>query len=221
MALFKRATREWTEADSALWYTSQALADICDRKVPSLRADTLFALREKEVAFASGQFALEAMRATGDGSYVHNSTIAFGTGAAGLAMTAGVLVGAAMGNASRRAQAMRDAQVCWRAESQGILTVTSQGFYLQTATSLLPWTWNAVDMMAVDSFNVVVLFGQSTGGAVTWRLQSVWSELVFVLWSLARHPNHPQLRDGSWLPPGWAPWAEAQGYALPAAASQQ
>ena len=50
-----------------------------------------------------------------------------------------------------------------------------------------------------------------------WAIASDWAELVFVLWALARHPRHPQLINGEWLPPGWLEHAEAFQHPAPVA----
>ncbi len=208
--------RAWTEADSALWHTARILATVEAGGTPAERVATLFPLRPGEQAFAVAPYQIDAMRAAGDGSYVHNSAWAFGTGTLGLALAAGTLAANASGNAARRAEAEANAQVVWRPDSTGALTVTNLGFYLVTATGTFWWDWGSIDLMQVVGFNAVVLQGRSERGPVTWRIFSMWSELVFVLWAAARHPEHPQLAGGRWLPEHWADWAARMGYPLPA-----
>jgi hypothetical protein len=50
----------------------------------------------------------------------------------------------------------------------------------------------------------VQISGEGANGPISWLLSSDWAELIFVSWALARHPRHPQLLSGGWLPPGWA-----------------
>ncbi|KGJ75147.1 hypothetical protein GY21_09905 [Cryobacterium roopkundense] len=180
--------------------------------MPEHRIDTLFPLANDEVALAAGNLFMDSFHAAGNGSYDRSSTFAWGTGVFGLALAAGTLAASAASNASRRNQAAADAQLAWRPLFGGTLFVTNGGFYIQTMQGLFPWSWEAIDLMQVVGFNMIILQAQSTSGPITWRLTSEWAELVFVLWALRRHPSHPQLRDGTWLPENWLPWATEQGY---------
>ncbi|MBD8467250.1 MULTISPECIES: hypothetical protein [Plantibacter] len=207
--------RAWTDADSALWHTCKFVSQVEARQLPDLQVDTLFALRSAEVAFARGPYSLDALRTAGNGSYSHNSTFIMGSGGLGLALGAGTLIGSAIGNSNRRAQATADAQLAWRHDSTGQLVVTNQGFYLDTGSNLFAWDWGSVDSMEIIAFNYVQLSGTSTNGPVTWRIASPWAELVFVLWAMGRHARHPQLVQRMWIPANWSDWARAQGYPNP------
>lgn len=208
----KAPAREWMPADSALWRTCHIVHDISERRVPEYRVPTLFPMAPNEISFTNGPIIIDEFRADGDGSYVHSTGFAFGTGVFGLALAAASIAGNASANASRRAQAQADAAVAWRPEFRGDVVVTSQGFYLLGPSGLLRWDWHSIDLMQVVSHSTVVLQGRSNRGPVVWRIFSDWAELVFVLWAMARHPQHPQLLDGTWLPAGWAEWSTAQGY---------
>ncbi|RJT89055.1 hypothetical protein D6T64_08040 [Cryobacterium melibiosiphilum] len=202
----------WLPADTALWTTCHIVFDTVNGHVPQHRIDTLFPLTDGEVAVTAGNLFVDSFHAAGDGSYNRSSTFVWGTGAFGLALAAGTLAASAAGNASRRNQAAADAQEAWRSLFGGTLFVTTGGFYIHTRQGLFRWRWEAVDLMQVVAFNVVIMQARSTEGPVTWRLTSEWAELVFALWALHRHPNHPQLRDGTWPPTNWLPWATEQGY---------
>lgn len=179
---------------------------------PEHRIDTLFPLLRGEIALAAGTLHVDGFHAVGDGSYEHSTAFVWGTGRFGLALAAGTLAASAIGNAARRTQAAADAQEAWRPLFSGSVFVSTEGFHIQTMQGLFHWDWEAVDLMQVVGFNVAVMQAQSTAGPVTWRLTSEWAELIFVLWALRRHPRHPQLRDGTWLPANWLPWATQQGY---------
>ncbi len=199
-------------ADSALWRTTHIVSDLQHSRVPEYRVDTLFPLGQNEIAMTSGAVFVDAYRSAGDGSYVHSSGMVFGTGGLGVAMIAGSLIGNAAANSQRRREAEAKAAAAWRPEFSGTIFVTNSGFIVQTTAGLFPWDWPSIDLMQVVDFNRVILQGRSSSGAITWRLASEWAELLFVLWALNRHPQHPQLRDGSWLPPGWIEWATHMGY---------
>ncbi|WP_146069486.1 hypothetical protein [Cryobacterium sp. Y11] len=204
--------RSWLPADTSLWTTCHIVSDTVQGRTPEHRIETLFPLAGGEIALAAGNLFVDSFYAAGNGSYERSSTFVWGAGPFGLALAAGTLAASAAGNASRRNQAAADAQQAWRPLFGGTLFVTSEGFYIQTMQGLYPWTWDSVDLMQVVGFNVVIMQARSTSGPVTWRLTSEWSELVFVLWALRRHPHHPQLRDGSWMPANWLDWATHQGY---------
>lgn len=215
--------RPWTDADSALWHTARLLAAVESGEGTGAVADqgirTLFPLEDGEVALAQGTYTLDSLRAIGDGSYQRTGSFAFGIGVIGLAVTAGTLAANASRNNSARAQAMADAQVAWRPDHAGMLTVTDRGFIIVTAAGTFRWDWGSVDLMQVVAFNTVVLQGRSDRGPVTWRIYSHWSELLFVLWARARHPGHPQLAGRAWLPERWEAWAAWVGHPLPAVPS--
>lgn len=205
-------SRAWLAADTALWQTCKIVTDIAERRLPDIRTPTLFPLRPNEIAFASGPFAIESFHAAGDGSYSSSSTVVAGTGMFGLALGAATMAGSALGNASRRSRAAADAELMWRPLIQGTVVVSNEGFYLLDATQKLDWDWASVDIMQVAGFTSLVIQGRSTTGPITWRLRSDWAELIFVLWAMNRHPQHPQFVDHSWIPQGWPEWAAAQGY---------
>jgi len=204
--------RVWLPADTALWTTCHIVFDTIQGRRPEYRVDTPFPLAGGEAALAAGSLVVDSFHAAGDGSYDRSSTFVWGTGLFGLALAAGTLAASAAGNASRRNRAAADAQHAWRPLFGGTIYVATGGFHVQTMRGLSPWTWESIDLMQVVGYNVVILQARSADGPITWRITSEWSELVFALWALRRHPGHPQLRDGSWLPANWLAWATAQGY---------
>ena len=106
---------------------------------------------------------------------------------------------------------MADAQVAFRWQFDSDLYVTNDGFILHNAQHLLTWTHHDVTAMQIIEPNRLIMQGQSDRGPLTWQLQCPYAELLFVLWALERHPDHPQLVDGSWLVPGWIDFARSQG----------
>lgn len=202
----------WLPADTALWTTCRIVADTLQNRPAEHRALTLFPLSAGEIALAAGELVADSFHAAGDGTYQRSSMFVVGTGLFGLALAAGTLAASAAENAARASQAAADAQPAWRRDFTGTITVTTDGFVIQTLQGLHRWGWDSIDLMQVVGFNCAILQGRAEGGPVTWRLISEWTELVFALWALRRHPSHPQLLDGSWLPANWLPWATAQGH---------
>ena len=96
----------WTDRDSALWHTCEIAVDLANGIIPRPRLEVVASFppqfgRDEEF-LASGPFELFDFHAPGDGTYMHSGSFFFATGAAGLAATAAVAVGRAIGNGSRR-----------------------------------------------------------------------------------------------------------------------
>lgn len=125
------------------------------------------------------------------------------------------MIGTLWGNSIARSRAEAAAQVTWRENLPGELIVTNLGFYLNENGHLYWWNWDSIDALQVIAFNVVEMSGQGEEYPVVWRISSHWAELIFVLWAMARHPQHPQLHGRQWVPPGWPEWAKWIGYPCP------
>ena len=76
-----------------------------------------------------------------------------------------------------------------------------RGFYLH-AERVLTWGWDDITTATMAKPGAVQIRGNSVHGPVAWALCSDWAELLFITWALTRHPRHPQLLNGQWLPPG-------------------
>ena len=208
--------KEWTDHDSALWYTWDILTKLHQGESQSLPLVAVpFAMQlggYDERILASHEYAMAEWSAVGDGSYLHNGGFLLATGGPGVALSAAVLGARAIGNAKRKRQAIADSQPRWVWNTRGCIHVSTHGFYLQTPNGLLPWSWPPIDMTQMVAPATVWIQGQSDRGRISWLIRSIWAELVFVLWALARNPHHPQLIDGSWLPPGWPAWAAEKAH---------
>lgn len=209
---------ELSQYEIALWHTvaiNQSLDyGLRDHVEPTPVAfRTQFARDERVVG--GGPFVLLDYSATGDGTYLRDGGFFFATGAAGLAITGLLAAGRAMGNARRRDAAAAAAVPRWRQIEQGVLYVSTAGFYLQTARALLPWSYAAVDAMWLVGPGALNFQGNSDAGRISWVLASDWAELTFTLWARLMHPQHPQFTGRSWLPAGWIERARASRFGLP------
>ncbi|WIX82014.1 hypothetical protein QRX50_15230 [Amycolatopsis carbonis] len=126
----------------------------------------------------------------------------FGTGALGVGLVAGSLVGGAVAKSRARTAAAAAAVPRWVPVEQGTLYPSAHGFYLHTPR-VLAWNWPAITGATMVGPGMVHITGESKSGPISWLVQSDWAELVFVTWAFAVHPRHPQLVTGQWLPPGW------------------
>ncbi|MGB7799086.1 MAG: hypothetical protein WBL53_22940 [Pseudonocardiaceae bacterium] len=81
------------------------------------------------------------------------------------------------------------------------LYLSHRGFYLHT-DRVLTWGWDDITTATMAKPGAVQIRGNSVHGPVAWALCSDWAELLFITWALTRHPRHPQLLNGQWLPPG-------------------
>jgi len=105
----------------------------------------------------------------------------------------------------------------WQVRRRGSVTVSEEGLYLLDRQALTVWDWPMIHAAEVVGFNQLSLTVVHPEGPVAWWLmQSPYAELAFVLWAAAVHPEHRQLAENRWLPPGWPAWVTAQGRQLPA-----
>lgn len=214
-----------TAHDSAIWRTLW-INDLIDagqfHTVPP--SPTSFApyLGQGERVVAAGPYTLYDFVAGGDGSYVHKSggggiflSNNPGLMVAGAAFMAANAAGRAIGNASRKRDAEMRAQQQWRQVGGGILHVSQYGFYMHDMNGLHAWSWSPIRAAELVGPGKMVFAGNSDRGAVQWIVESDWAELIFTFWSRIQHPDHPQFRGGTWVPPGWVQRVEASAYDLP------
>lgn len=207
-----------SQHDAAIWrtFTINDLID-CGRfhEVPDVPTTFPGSLAEDEKIVATGPFVLHEFVSLGNGSYTHDSGFFFASGPYGTALTAGVAIGRAVGNNSRRRAAADAATPRWCPVDDGLIHVSDSGFYLQSRRGLLPWGWPAVTSAQLIGPGQLWMSGNSTQGPVQWIVDSDWAELVLTLWARVQHPRHPQFEQGTWVPEGWAARIAAGGYALP------
>lgn len=202
----------WTWFDDTLLYSCHVVAALRAGRPEAITVTiaTAFAptLGDEERLLAHGDFILSECIAPGDGTYTHDSGFFFATGGAGLALT-GVVAGArALGNASRRRQAQQAAIPRWMQVDRGSIFVGTHGFYLQSGLGHRAWGWSGITMADMVGPDQVYIVGETNQGhQVNWVIASPWAPLLFALWCLARHQQHPRFRSNAWLPPGW--WERA------------
>ncbi|MGH3526281.1 MAG: hypothetical protein ACRDQV_14160 [Pseudonocardiaceae bacterium] len=202
----------WTTRDEVLSYTTTLAAELgAGGPVGSaweVTAPFPPTLGEELPLWGSGAFTLHEWRAPGDGSWQPNQTIAFGTGAVGAGLMIGSLLGGVIGNSRARRAAEAAAIPRWMQTDGGGLYLSHRGFYLHT-DRVVAWDWASVTSATMAKPGAVQISGTSEYGPISWALCSDWAELLFITWALTRHPRHPQLIGGQWLPPGWLDHAHA------------
>ncbi|MBV9487206.1 MAG: hypothetical protein JO246_14245 [Frankiaceae bacterium] len=204
----------WTDHDGAIWHTFDIAAAVLGgsvRERPELSSPFPPQAGAAEKMLVSGTFQLLAYGAPGDGTYRHQGGFILAGGVAGLALTAASVVGRQAGNARRRNAAVAAATPRWMPVDSGNLWVSTHGFYMHTAQGLFAWTWPQINTAQMVGPGDVHIQGDSTTGPISWIIRGNWSELLFVLWALAHHSQHPQLISGGWLPPGWLDHCAAHG----------
>jgi hypothetical protein len=211
----QRQSSAWSRHDAAVLVTVEIVAALVagDRgRLRPVAADFPVHLSPDEALLAVGGVDVLSFRSAGDGTYAHQRPVVFTVGRPG---TAAALTGAAVsaaGNRVRRRRAAADMQARWLLDDRGWIWVSSAGFYLRTPSGLFPWPWGAVRAVSLLEPGAVRLDGTGESSSVSWVLRTDWAELVLLLWTLARHPSHPQLQDGSWMPAGWLDRARAHGH---------
>jgi hypothetical protein len=208
----RAAEPAWTTRDEVLRYTCMLAGELAAGG-PMVSAGEVAApfpptLGEQGPLWGSGSFTLHEWRAPGDGSWQPTRTVAFGTGGLGAGLMIGSLLGGVIANSRARRAAEAAAIPRWMPIARGGLYLGHRGFYLHT-DRVLAWDWASVTAASMTEPAAVHLSGSSEYGPVSWLLCSDWAELLFVTWALTRHPRHPQLGDGQWLPPGWLDHAHA------------
>lgn len=209
----RKAKRAWDPHDDVLLYTCGVLDTIRSQRWEALADLTTHFPRkiEGERILLDRAYHFYTWGSPGDGSYLHDSSTFLATGRGAVPLMLGHAVGRAVGNSGRRAAAAAAAVPRWMVTETGHLFVSTHGFYLQSPNGLLHWTWDSIDGASVPAPGMFEMQGQSASGPVNWRLGTHAAELLFVLWSLVRHPEHPQFVSQTWLPAGWANWAAQQG----------
>ncbi len=212
----QRQVAAWTDHDDAILTTLRIVRSLLagDRSaIKNVVADFPAQIAAHERLLVTGPIDVLGFRAQGQGTYLHQGPpLVVGRETAASAVTAAVIVA---GNRKRRRKAILDAQPRWVLDAQGAIWVSTAGFYLRTPSGLYPWSWDAVRAARLVEPGAVRVDGDGSASAVSWVLRTEWAELLLLLWTLARHPAHPQLRDGSWLPSGWRARAEQLGYLDP------
>jgi hypothetical protein len=176
--------------------------------IPEILSSFPPSLGPDERLWASGPYIACEFRPLGDGTWQTSNTFVAGTGTLGLSLAVGSLVAGAVSRSKARDRAAADAVARWVPAHQGQLFVSGYGFYFHTP-QVFSWRWSDIDEATVTAAGETRISGHSTRGPTMWAIASDWAELVFVLWALARHPRHPQLVNGEWLPPGWLEHARA------------
>ncbi|MFG2775266.1 hypothetical protein [Streptomyces sp. NPDC048350] len=128
----------------------------------------------------------------------------------------GSQLGAALGNASRRREAARNAQPRWVPDGAGEVTVALKGAYFVHATNpnrsaYLYWSGlSQIDLVAPDVFQTHYI--SVANHPITLRLHTPWASLIFAMAAYNSFPNHPRLLTGGWLPPSFEERCAALGH---------
>ncbi len=209
----------WTSRDEILLYSCRIADTIRSggdvSVIPEVLAPFPPPLSPLERLWAAGPFTLLDFRTLGDGSWQTNSFLVGGTGKVGMGLLAGSLIGNAAARSRARSAAAADAVPRWVPIDQGMVFASQFGFHMHTP-SVLSWSWESVTGANMVAPGAMQFSGESRNGPVSLMLQSDWAELIFITWAMARHPRHPQLVSGGWLPPGWVGHAATHRQSVPA-----
>lgn len=198
----------WTQLDEYLWHTCDILADLVEGRLEERPpVATMARLDPDERALAVGPAELWVWRAVGDGSYVHNNVVAFGSPG----MVLSTMIGSAIGNAARARAAAEAARPRWVPDSAGEVTLTTRKIFFGNFRSPLVIGWDgmdAIDLVAPDIFQCTLW---SNGQHWPVRFRTPWASLVFVLTAMTSFPAHPRLLGAGWLPPDFEQRCAAVG----------
>ncbi|MFE2852741.1 hypothetical protein ACFXJO_16625 [Streptomyces lavendulae] len=192
----------WSWLDEYLWVTCEIVADLAEGRLdrrPLIA--TVARLEPRERALAVGPASRWTWRAFGDGSYTHQSVVAFGSPA----FVLGSMAGSALGNSARRRAAAAAAVPRWVEDGHGEITVTTRKVYFGCPGSALDLEWgglDTIDLVAPEVFQTSFR-NPYTGLHWTVQLHTPFASLLFVLAAVTAFPAHPRLLEGGWLPPGF------------------
>ena len=197
----------WTPRDQMLLRTAQVIHAYLHGEFDQIRPMPVdFAVAGSypdHRIIAAAPYSRYAFKARGDGTSVHDGGFFFATGGLGLAMTAGVAIGRAVGNARRRARTEHLSTSAWHPLDRGSIYVNQFGFYLRTPTSLDGWGWGDILECQMLEPGRLALLGVSAAGQRNYIVDSHLAELLFASWAIARQPQHWQFLQRVWLLPEW------------------
>ncbi|MFC9293952.1 hypothetical protein ACFTWH_36320 [Streptomyces sp. NPDC057011] len=192
----------WSWLDEYLWASCDIIADLAEGRLEQRPlVATIARLEPRERALAVGPAQRLTWRAVGNGSYTHQSVVAFGRPA----FVLGSMAGAALGNAARRRAAAQDAQPRWVVDGTGEITVTTRKVYFGHPRAPLDLAWgglDTIDLVAPEVFQTSFC-NSHNGRQTTVQLYSPWASLLFVLAAVTAFPAHPRLLGRGWLPPNF------------------
>lgn len=200
----------WSPLDEYLWHSCDILADLLEGRLdqrPLVATTARLEPGDRVLAVGPGQ--RYTWRALGDGSYTHNSVVAFGSPA----FVLGSMAASAFGNSARRRNAALDAQPRWVPEGPGEVTVSTRKLRFGHPVSWLDLVWDgldSIDLAGPDVFETG-FHNTNSGQYLTVRLHTPWASLLFALAALTAFPAHPRLLAGSWLPPDFEQRCAAMG----------
>ncbi|WP_282703422.1 hypothetical protein [Streptomyces sp. CC219B] len=191
----------WSQLDEYLWHTCDIIADLFEGRLAQRPlVATVARLEPGDRALAVGPAQRLTWRALGDGSYSHQSVVAFGQPA----FVIGSMLGAAIGNSARRRAAADDATPRWVSDGSGEVTITTKKIYFGHPQNWLDLSWgglDSIDLVAPEVFQTSFQNTNANGRQTTVQLRTPWASLLFVLAAITAFPAHPRLLGRGWLPP--------------------
>ena len=151
--------------------------------------------RNSEKLLASSPVRMSAWGAPGDGSYDASGVPIVATGMAnrrGTQFAVGAAAGNLAVNAFNRSRAKKNAQPRWMPFiPQGVMTVSSHGFYISHSEGLFGRNWWAVQDIKLRGPSTidVVIHDQDLSGR--YQIVADWAELIFVMWIIQAADQHP------------------------------
>ncbi|MFC4125937.1 hypothetical protein [Nocardia rhizosphaerae] len=204
LADIERALAEqagWTWFDDYLLYTCGVAEQIAAGRVAQIPSTaTRVRIEAGEVCLADGGVHWFTWRGLGDGRWVPSRTQADGHTALGAVQH----FGNAVRNESRRSRAASAAQPRWVAERPGSAMISNHRVHLANPDRAFSLHWSALESIDLTRPDLVgCRFPDSTGVLQQLQIRTAWAPLMFVTATLQYFPNHPVLRNGTWLPAGF------------------
>ncbi|MDO5728604.1 MAG: hypothetical protein Q4P71_03140 [Actinomycetaceae bacterium] len=186
---------DFADRPSALDAMARAHREITTRgytgqlsKVRPLRP-TFDAVNERMIA--TGHFQVHQYMPKNE-AYRPVSGLFLATGKIGLMLTAAVMGTQYVVNRRRKARAIEEARVKWRLIGEGVITISTHGFYLEDEKGIYHWSWKGIAQAELTAPGHFMMVTNEQPVPTRWIIATEWAELLLLLWAHHRHPTHPQ-----------------------------
>ncbi|GAA5771585.1 hypothetical protein Aros01_08124 [Streptosporangium roseum] len=207
----------------AVWETCKivdAWTDVGTAKMPVIPTRLRLANRE-HVFIPESAGEVRYWGAPGDGTY-RRADYTDAIGISSMNDVKYAQFGLALTNHWREKRARADAQPRWmRRGTPGAeaLIITNQRVHVDLGdTHHIDFRYHVfttIDLPGYTTFHVTL--PSTTGQQLTYRLETVWAPLIFIMAAMRFFRSHPLLLNGQWLPSGIEQYLETLGHPCPPA----
>lgn len=175
----------WTMHEQALYETCVIASDLVHRGILPAPMQVPFALmRRDDAVWRTGPYR-RFFFGRGDGQGLNLTGVLF------------PVVGIAQVVRGKNSKDER-----WRDLDAGQIFVGNYGFYLAhpQAPAPLAFSYDSIKSATIAERTLDMVVAMDNGTTWQHRIESDWAELIYIGWTMASNPHHPQLHNLAWLP---------------------